>query len=203
MAWWFGRNLIFRAALLTTIVLSGWYWGLRQPSLEVLKAVSYFPLAVFVAPATERPVRVNPQTGEWVFQVSIEREVRNPSTGAMEQIRSIEFQAMPDNLAFFAVGWFTYLGLALSDRGLLREGGRRDVARGLAWQTGLNVVGVLVYVYTNGHGSMRQAGEDGSWLLNYLYHLDYLVLPFCGPVAVAFSVHGEWREYWRSYIDGM
>ena len=201
MDWWYRRHLIFRATVIATLTLSAWYWWMRPASLEVLKAVSYFPLALFVAPATERPVLVNSQTGEWIFQVSIDRQVRNPSTGAIQEVRSIEFQALPDNFSFFAVGWFAYLGLALSDRGLFR-GGARAIAQGLAWQTGLNVLGVVLYVYTNGHGSVRQDGDGGMWLLKYLYHIDYLVLPFLGPIAVAFRVHEEWKEYWYRSLAG-
>jgi len=202
MNWWYGRSLILRAAFLTTAVLSVWYWAFRQASLEALKAVSYLPLAFTVAPETEAPIRVNEKTGEWIFQVSIEREVRNPSSGAMQHIRSVEFQAMPDNFAFFAVGWFAYLGLALSDRSLFRGGGRL-IPRGVAWQTGLNVLGVVLYVYTNGQGSVGQDGDTWIWLLKYLYHLDYLVLPFVGPIAVAFLLHEEWREYWNGHFGNL
>ncbi len=199
MKWWWERSLMFRATVLTTLVLCGWYWLLREASLEVLKAVSYLPLALLVAPSTHAPVRVSPQTGEWIFNVAIDRQVRNPSTGVMQEVSSIEFLAKPDNFAFFAVGWFAYLGMALSDKHLGR-GGMRTLLRGLAWQTGLNILGVVLYVYVNGHGSVLREGDVSEWLLKYLYHLNYLVLPFLGPIVVAFRVHEEWREYWRRSI---
>lgn len=113
----------------------------------------------------------------------------------MEQIRSITFQAMPDNFSLFSVGWFAYPGLALSDRSILRGTGRTATWRGLVWKTSLNVVGMQLYVYTNGQGSVRHNGEKVLWFLKYLYHLDDLVLPFLAAFAVAFSVDEELREY--------
>jgi hypothetical protein len=83
-------------------------------SLCLLRSLAYVPLGLLTAPAELDPVKVDRNTGEWVFSVAVNTVAKNPQTGQKQAIYSLEFAASGDNVAFFASGWFAYLTLVLS-----------------------------------------------------------------------------------------
>ncbi len=161
--------------------------------------LAYVPLMLLLAPNNLEAVRIriNPTTGEWVFSVAVNAVGQDRQTGQKEVISSLEFAGAPDNFAFFACGWFSYLALAFS-AGAMRRGKWKPMLRGLALQTALNVVSLVAYVYINAHGAAINTPGNSSaslWLLKYSYHIVYLVVPFAGPFLIALCVHPEWRGY--------
>jgi hypothetical protein len=188
-------GVIGRAVVLAPLALAVWWFLLKGASLWLLRILAWLPLAVFIAPADLDPVRVNPDTHEWVFNVAVNTVVMNPQTGDAQHIGSVEFAADPDNVAFFACGWFSYLALALSAARPSRRQAK-NLLKGLALQTVVNIFSLAAYVYINGHGSLGNSPLSAGiviWLYKYVYHLIYLVVPFAGPFIVALLVHPEWR----------
>jgi hypothetical protein len=188
-------GIIGRAIVLAPVALAAWWFLLKGASLWLLRILAWLPLAMLIGPAGLDPVRVNPDTGEWVFNVAVNTVVTNPQTGDSQRIESVEFAAAPDNVAFFACGWFSYLALALS---VARPSASqaKKLLKGLALQTAINILSLAAYAYINGHGSVVNSplGADPQiWLYKYFYHLIYLVVPFVGPFVVALLVHPEWR----------
>jgi hypothetical protein len=73
--------------------------------------------------------------------------------------------------------------------------------KGLALQTGINLLALASYVYINGYGSLVNTPgvpDSQTWFLRYWYHIAYLVVPFAGPFGVALSVQPLWREYFAA-----
>jgi hypothetical protein len=190
-------GIITRATLLVPLAMALWWYLLKGASLWLLRVLAWLPLALLIGPAGIAPIHVNPDTGDWVFNVSVNKIVTNPRTGEHQQIDSVEFATEQDNVAFFACGWFSYLALALS------AGFSRKQARRALWGAGLltvmNILCLAAYAYINAAGSLvnTPAQSDGVWLYKYCYHIIYLVVPFAGPFLVALVVHPEWRAYFR------
>jgi hypothetical protein len=190
-------GMMGRAALLVPGALALWWFLLKPASLWLLRVVAYVPLGLLVAPAGLDPVRVDPATGEWTFNVVVNTTVRNPQTGERQMIDSTEFAVGEDSVAFFSCGWFSYLALAFSAAGFSRSQ-IKPVLKGVALQTCINVLALAAYVYINGYGPMINtpgSSDSRMWLIRYCYHIIYLVVPFAGPFAVALLAHREWREY--------
>ena len=191
------HGVIGRAVVLVPAVLALWWFLLQPVSLWLLRVTAYVPLALLVAPAGMEPVRVDGNTGEWRFNVAVNTVVKNFRTGQQQSIDSLEFAVGPDSVAFFTVGWFSYLALAWSAAGFSR-GQIARLLKGIAWQTGINVLSLAAYVYINGYGTaINVPGNDDFrlWLMKYSYHLIYLVVPFASPFVVALVVYPEWRAY--------
>jgi len=190
-------SVIGRAIIYLPAAMAVWWFLLKPASLWLLRILAWLPLAMLVAPANLDPIRLSPDTHEWVFNVAVNTAVTNPETGVRQRLDSVEFAAGEDNLAFFACGWFCYLALAFAAVGVSR-GQAKSLLKGLGLQTGINVLSLAAYAYVNGYGSVANVpGNAGLavWLCRYFYHLIYLVVPYAGPFAVALLVHREWRAY--------
>lgn len=178
------------------IALITWWCLLKEPSLWLLRTVAYIPLSICLGAPGHPVVRVEPGTGDWYFNVIVNTVATHPKTGERQLIGSIEFLGDRENVAFFAVGWFTYLALALS-AGAWRRSEWRRLAWGFAAQTVIAIASFIVYLYVNGHGAAlgQEAGDRSNWMLHYGYYLVYLVVPFAAPFAVAIAAHPAWRAY--------
>lgn len=155
------------------------------------------PLGLLVAPAGLDPLRVDEKTREWVFNVEVNTNSSDIRTGKQERVDSVEFAAEEGSVAFFAAGWFSYAAFACSAGRFSREQFLR-MLKGAGLQTGLNVVSLCAWVYINAYGAaINSPGGSGLrlWLVQYYYHIIYLVIPFVGPFVVAMLIHPEWRGY--------
>lgn len=191
-------GIIGRAIFFAPVFLALWWFVLKSASLWLLWALSYFPLGLLVAPAGYDPVKIEPATGAWVFNVAVNTNAKNPRTGRWMRIDSSEFTADKDSVAFFACGWFSYMALAFSASAGFSRAKVKQVSKGLALQSVINVLSLAVYAYINGYGAViNNVGDPNStvWFFKYVYHIIYLVIPFAGPFAVAVLVHPEWRLY--------
>jgi len=190
------HSVVGRAVVYVPVAIAAWWFLLKGPSLWLLRSLAWLPLAILVAPSNLDPVRVDPDTHEWVFNVAVNTVLTNPQTGARQRISSVEFAANEDNLAFFAFGWFSYLALALSAREGFSTSQTKGILRGLGLQTAVNVLSLAAYVFINGYGSLVNTPHgppSAVWFYEYAYYLVYLVLPFVGPFAVGLLMHPEWR----------
>lgn len=195
---------VSRAAVLVPVALALWWFLLKPPSLWLLRHLAYVPLALLLAPAGQDPVRLDPNTGEWMFNVAVNTYASNPQTGEGKRIDSLEFAASEDNLVFFAGGWFSYLALAYSAVGFSRIQVKR-VLGGLGVQTGINILALAAYAYINAYGAainMPGSSDARLWLIQYSYHIIYLVVPFAAPFAVAVMIHPEWRQALGMFSGG-
>jgi hypothetical protein len=191
------HRIAARAAILVPLTVGLWWFLLKDASLWLLRLVSYVPLLILIAPSGMAPVRVDPATGEWVFNAGISTAVADAATGSRHWVESVEFAASPENVAFFTCGWFSYLALAASVRPFSREHARRS-AIGFGLQTAVNVISLCIYVFVNGYGSVVNTASTqpvSIWILKYVYHLIYLVVPFFGPFLIAVLTHPAWRNY--------
>lgn len=195
------RCILLRAAVLAPLALTVWWFLLKGVSLWLLRYLAFVPLGLLIAPSGYPPVRVDPKTGDWLFNVAVNADARDLKTGERQRVDSVEFAADPENVAFFACGWFSYLALAFSAQAF-RRGQATRVLTGICLQTGIGILCLVAYVYVNGYGSViNTPGNSGlsMWLLKYVYHIIYLVVPFAGPFLVALLVHPEWREYFAQH----
>jgi hypothetical protein len=194
-----GRSsVVARAVVLLPAMMTLWWFVLKGPSLWVLAKLAYVPLALLVGPVGQAPIRVDAETQAWTFQVQVNAYGRNQQTNETQWVATLAFSAEAESMAFFASSWFSYLALALA-AGAWRRAEWPKVGRGLGIETVLNVLSVVGYAYINGYGSVLKTGATAAggklWVLEYLYHLIYLVLPFAGPFIVAVSLHRKWQEY--------
>ena len=190
-------SVIERAIIYVPIAMAGWWFLLKPASLWLLRILAWLPLGMFVAPAHLDPIRLDPDTHEWVFNVAVNTSVKNPQTGERQRFDSVEFAAAEDNVAFFACGWFCYLALAFAAAGVSRRQAK-SLLKGLGVQTFVNVFSLAAYAYINGYGSVVNVpGKAGLavWLCRYFYYLIYLVVPYAAPFAIALLIHCEWRAY--------
>ena len=196
-------TVLTRAAVLLPATMAAWWFLLKRPSLWLLEKLAYIPLGLLVAPGGFPPVHVDPLTHDWIFNVAVNSSGRNAQTGETVFIRSLEFRTGEDGVAYFASGWLAYLALAAA-AGALARTELPQVAKGLAIITAVNVLSLAAFAYINGYGPVINIPGSTSgylWLLNYLYHLIYLVVPFAGPFAVAMLQHRRWRECLGSFTE--
>lgn len=189
---------IRRAVIVVPVVMALWWFVLKGASLWLLRMVAYVPLGMFLAPAGAQPVTVNPNTGEWVFNVAVHATVTRAGQ-APQTVEDLGFAVDADSIAYFSSGWFAYLAAAISAGALYPGKGKRWLL-GLGLQTVVGVLSLMAYVYINAYGyviNSPQGAGQGMWLLNYIYHLIYLVIPFAGPFLIAMLVHPEWRKCFR------
>lgn len=185
-----------RAAIFVPLAMALWWFLLKGPSLWLLRTLVWLPLVLFVSPAGLDPVKVNPETGDWTFNVHVNTAARNESGGQSQFIDSVEIDVTANGVAAYASSWFCYLGLALSTRPFSKQRARR-MFYGLGIQTMVNVLSLAACAYLMGYGSAINSpnGADSRlWFIKYLDHINSLVLPFLGPFLVALLVHPEWRE---------
>ena len=179
------------------VAMAVWWFLLKPASLWLLRILAWLPLAISVAPAHLDPIRIDPDTHEWVFNVAVNSSVTNPQTGARQSVESVEFAAPEDNVAFFACGWFCYLALAFAAAGVSRSQAK-GFLKGLGMQTVVSVLSLAGYAYINAYGSVvnvpGKAGL-GVWLCRYFYYIIYLVVPYAAPFAITLLIHREWRAY--------
>jgi len=189
-------NVIGRAVVLVPLSLALWWFLLKGASLWALRGLALLPLAMFVAPSGLTPIRDDPKTGEWLCNVEVNTVARNPQTGLSERVHSIQIAIRPSDVAIYASGWFSYLGLALSTAPLFWKQGKRVLA-GLAIQTVINTLALAGYVYMIGYGTLiNSPGSPDAriWWIKYFDHINSLVVPFAAPFLVAILMHPEWRE---------
>lgn len=69
--------------------------------------------------------------------------------------------------------------------------------KGFGLQVVLSIVALAVYAYVNGYGSAySELGDKQTvWWIRWVYHVDYLVVPFIGPFVIALFMHRPWRDY--------
>lgn len=189
-------GVIGRAALCVFCSLGLWWFLLRPVSTALLRQLAYIPLAVFVAPPGFPPVAVNPESGEWVFNVAVNYDGTDPQTGRPQHIQSIEFAAEPGTPEDFTAGWFSYAGLALAVGGF-RRAKRFSGLKGLALQILVSVFALTAFAYVSAlsavapQGSFRGAVRVAEYILGG-------VLPLAGPFAIALWIHPEWRAFFHS-----
>ena len=191
------QTVIGRAVVYVPLAMAAWWFLFKPFSLSLLRVLAWLPLAILVAPPHLDPIRLDPGTHEWVFNVAVNTVVTNPQTGNHQRIDSVEFVAAGDNLAFFACGWFCYLALAFSAAGFSRTKAKR-MLQGLGMQTAINILSLAAYAYINAYTSVVNVPGSGApalWLYRYFYFLIYLVVPYAAPFGVALLVHREWRAY--------
>ena len=194
-ALWNRASVVGRAALFVPTAMAVWWFLLKVPSLWLLRALMWLPLALFVAPAGHVPLTRNPDTGEWVFSVQVHTSARDPQTGQSRFVDSLDVTVPADGIAEYAAGWFCYLALALSTAPFSRRAAKR-VLLGLGVQAAVNVASLAACVWIMGYGSVVNApGDPRLWLTKYFDHINSLVLPFLSPFLVALIVHPEWREW--------
>jgi hypothetical protein len=191
------ESIMARAVMLVMGAMAVWWFVLKGASLWLLRCLAFVPLGLLVAPGGLPPVKVDPASGDWLFNVAVNATGTNLKTGDRQYVDSLEFAVGEDSVAFFTCGWFAYLGLALSV-GTRSRSHAKSIAKGIALQTGISVLCLAAYVYINGYGSVINTTNNhpvSIWLIKYAYHLIYLVIPFAGPFAIALLVHPEWRAY--------
>jgi len=194
-------SVIVRAAVLLPVTMAVWWFLLKRPSLWVLEKLAFLPLGLLVSPGGMAPIQVNPVTHEWTFNVEVNTFARNAQTGETRFVSSLEFAADENSVAFFASGWLAYLALAAA-AGAFTRSDLPNVAKGLAIGTAVNILSLAAYAYINAYGAVINAPGGGAggntstylWLLKYVYHLIYLVVPFAGPFVIAVLQHRQWRE---------
>jgi hypothetical protein len=194
------EGLMTRAIVFVPVAMALWWFLLKPSSLWLLRLLAWLPLGIFVAPPGLEPVRVNADTHEWVFNIEVNTTAKVQRTGQRQRIESVEFAADENNVAFFASGWFCYLALGLSVGNFSRKQARA-ILTGIGLQTGVSVLMLAAYAYINGYGSVINTPDHADsrvWLLEYIYHIIYLVVPFAGPFVVALLVHPEWRAYFNA-----
>lgn len=198
------EGMMIRAIVLTPTAMALWWFLLKPSSLWLLRFLAWLPLGIFVAPPGLEPVRVNPETHEWVFNVEVNAAAKSQRTGQLQRVESVEFAADENNVAFFASGWFSYLALALSV-GTFSVKQARRILTGMGLQSGISILALGAYAYINGYGSVINTPDNADsrvWVLKYCYHLIYLVVPFAGPFVAALVVHPEWRAYFSAVSSG-
>ena len=191
------RSMVGRAAILVPVALAIWWFLLKRVSLWALRMLAVIPLAILIAPPGLSPIRVDPQTGEWVCNVEVNTTARNQQTGELEHVNSVEIAFRENDAAFYASGWFSYLALALSTAPFSRKQAKR-VLTGVGIQTVLNILGLAGYIYVLGHETLASslgAADHRLWWVKYFDYINTLVLPFAGPFLIATLLHPEWRRY--------
>ncbi len=178
-------GLIARAAVCVLCSLGLWWFLFRPVSSTVLRNLVYIPLAVLLAPAGLAPVTVNPESGEWIFNVAVHHN----------GIESIEFAAEPGTAEDFTAGWFSYAGLALAVGGFRRAKLSAGL-KGLALQVAVSVLALTAFAYVSAFSAVAQEGALQGALGVAGYILGGVV-PLAGPFAIALFIHPEWRTFFH------
>ena len=189
------RLFLLRAVGLQLVFLGLWWTILYQPSIGILRLIAEVPLTLLVSAPSKRTLEVDSSTGEWDFSIPVGAVVKDSTqTNEPVSVDAIDFAAPPANVAPFATGWFVYLGLALSVP--VNRNSLRRTAKGLILQTTIGALGVFAYAEVNARGILvhmhRMPDPLDVWFLNFVYHIDYLVIPYASPFLVILWTHREW-----------
>ncbi|MFM2123599.1 MAG: hypothetical protein RL328_50 [Acidobacteriota bacterium] len=196
------QNPVPRAVITCILGLTAWWFVLKPASLYILFLISYLPLDILIGPADLRAVNINSQSGQWLFNVALNIDAKDPDTGKMQHASSMEVGATPDEVAFFVSGWVVFLALSFAVGGFSRKKWLATL-KGFSAQLGVSVLALAAYAYVNAFGSVYAdlgTRPGAVWFLKWVYHVDYLVVPFFAPFLIALIVHPEWRAY---FLPGM
>ena len=188
-------HFVFRAVGLQIVLLGIWWTILYRPSIALLRLTAEIPLSLLLSNPLKSALEVDSSSGDWNFSVPVNAVVKDSthSDGSV-QVEAIDFTAPAENVAPFAIGWFVYLGLALSVL-ITRENLRRAL-KGLLFQTAISALAVFSYAEINARGTLahihRVPDPLSLWLLNFAYHIDYLVVPYATPFLVVLWTHPQW-----------
>jgi hypothetical protein len=188
-------HLLLRAVGLQLVLLVLWWTVLYRPSLAVLRMIAEVPMTLLLTNPSKSTLEVDSASGDWNFSIPVNAVVRDsPQSDGPVQVDAIDFAAAADNVAPFTTGWFVYLGLALSVP-ISRDSLRRTV-KGLLFQTAISALAVFTYAEVNARGTLahlHRVPDPGTlWLLNFVYHIDYLVIPYASPFLLILWTHPEW-----------
>lgn len=188
-------HFILRAVGLQLILLGLWWTVLYQPSIGLLRLTAEVPLTLLLTNPWKSTLEVDPSSGDWNFSIPVNAVVKDsPQSNSSVQVDAIDFAAPTENVAPFTTGWFVYLGLALSVP-ITRDSARRTV-KGLVFQTAISALAVFTYAEVNARGTLahmhRVQDPVGLWFLNFVYHIDYLVIPYASPFLLILWTHPEW-----------
>ncbi len=188
-------HFLLRAVGLQLIFLGLWWTVLYQPAIGLLRLTAEVPLSLLLTNPSKRSLEVNSSSGDWNFSIPVNAMVKDsPQSDSSVQVDAIDFAAPAENVAPFTTAWFVYLGLALSVP-ITRESIRRTL-KGLLLQTAVSALAVFIYAEVNAHGTLahmhRVPDPAGLWFLNFVYHIDYLVIPYASPFLLILWTHPEW-----------
>ena len=188
-------QLLVKAVASQLALLVLWWTVLYRPSLGLLRLTAEVPLTVLLTNPSKSTLEVDPSSGDWNFSIPVNAVVKDsPQSGSPVQVDAIDFAAPAENIAPFTIGWFVYLGLALSVP-ISRDSIRRTLW-GLLFQTAISALAVFTYAEVNARGTLahlhRVPDPGVLWLLNFVYHIDYLVMPYASPFLLILWTHPEW-----------
>jgi hypothetical protein len=191
-----GSSVAGRAAILMPLALAAWWFLLKGASLWALRVVAGLPLAMLIAPPAMAPIRADPNTGEWICNVEVNTAARDPRTGVLQHVNSIEIAFRPGDAAVYASAWFSYLALALAALPSFWRSPQR-LLTGFALQTAVNTLAFVGYVYLIGYGTLINSPgstDPRIWWVTYFDHINSLVIPFASPFLIAIGIYPQWRD---------
>lgn len=188
------RALLLRTTAFVILALGIWRVTLYEPALALLRITVEIPFTLLMSSQQQLPVQVDAK-GDWNFSIPVHAEVKDPKDGSEPRtVDAIEFAGAAENIAPFTTGWFVYAALALS-LGFSKENLRRTLL-GLLIQTAINIFALYVYAEVNAQGILESFHANPhplwSWLLKYVYHIDYLVVPYASPFLLLLLTHPWW-----------
>ena len=188
-------HFLLRAVGLQLVLLGLWWTVLYRPSIGLLRLTAEVPLTLLISNPSKSTLEVDAASGEWNFSIPVNAVVKDsPQSNSPVSVDAIDFAAPPENIAPFTTGWFVYLGLALSVP--ITKNSVRRTLKGLLFQTGISALAVFTYAEVNARGTLahmhRVADPVGLWFLNFVYHIDYLVIPYASPFLLILWTHSEW-----------
>ena len=191
-----------RAVGLQIALLGIWWTVLYRPSLALLRVAAEVPFSLLAGNPLKSALQVDAPSGDWNFSVPVNAVVKDStqSNGSV-QVDAIDFAAPVENVAPFAIGWFVYLGLALSVP--ISRNSLVRALKGFLFQTAISALAVFTYAEINARGTLAHIHRVPDplilWLLNFVYHIDYLVIPYASPFLLVLWTHPEW---WPQLLGG-
>jgi hypothetical protein len=188
-------HFLLRAVGLQLVLLGLWWTVLYQPSIGLLRLIAEVPFTLLLTNPSKSTLEVDSSSGDWNFSIPVNTVVKDsPQSNSAVQVDAIDFAAPAENVAPFTTGWFVYLGLALSVP-ITKDSTRRTL-KGLLFQTAISALAVFTYAEVNARGTLahlhRVPDPVGLWFLNFVYHIDYLVIPYASPFLLILWTHPEW-----------
>jgi hypothetical protein len=188
-------HFLLRAVGLQLIFLGLWWTVLYQPAIGLLRLTAQVPLSLLLTNPSKRSLEVNSSSGDWNFSIPVNAMVKDsPQSGSPVQVDAIDFAAPAENVAPFTTAWFVYVALALNVP--ISRGSIRRTLKGLLLQTAVSALAVFIYAEVNARGTLAHMhlvpDPMGLWFLNFVYHIDYLVIPYAGPFLLILWTHPEW-----------
>jgi hypothetical protein len=188
-------HFLLRAVGLQFVLLGLWWTVLYQPAIGLLRLTAEVPISLLLTNPSKRTLQVDSSSGDWNFSISVNAVVKDsPQSNSSVQVDAIDFAAPAENVAPFTTAWFVYLGLALNVP-ITRDSIRRTL-KGLLFQTVISALAVFTYAEVNARGTLahmhRVPDPVGVWFLSFVYHIDYLVIPYASPFLLILWTHPEW-----------